>query len=40
MKTKARKRRIAFAEIVEYVRVVALMMQEDFRGPAQHDAIH
>jgi len=30
----------AFAEIVEYVRVVALMMHEDFRGPRQHDAIH
>ena len=30
----------AFAEIVEYVRVVALMMREDFRGPGQHEAIH
>jgi len=30
----------AFAEIVEYVRVVALMMQEDFRGPGQDEAIH
>jgi len=30
----------AFAEIVEYVRVVALMMREDFRGPGQGEAIH
>ena len=30
----------AFVEIVEYVRVVALMMREDFRGPDQHEAIH
>jgi uncharacterized protein YgfB (UPF0149 family) len=30
----------AFAEIVEYVRIVALMMREDFRGPAQGEAIH
>jgi len=30
----------AFAEIVEYVRVVALMMREDFRGPASDEAIH
>ena len=31
---------VAFTEIVEYVRVVALMMREDFRGPGQHEAIH
>ena len=30
----------AFMEIVEYVRVVALMMREDFRGPAGDEAIH
>jgi uncharacterized protein YgfB (UPF0149 family) len=30
----------AFAEIVEYVRVVTLMMHEDFRGPGQDEAIH
>jgi len=30
----------AFAEIVEYVRVVVLMMREDFRGPGLHEAIH
>ena len=30
----------AYVEIVEYVRVVALMMHEDFRGPGQHEAIH
>jgi uncharacterized protein YgfB (UPF0149 family) len=31
---------VAFTEIVEYARVVALMMREDFRGPAQDEAIH
>jgi uncharacterized protein YgfB (UPF0149 family) len=30
----------AYAEIVEYVRIVALTMREEFRGPAQDDAIH
>lgn len=30
----------AYAEIVEYVRVVALTMREDFRGPGQGEAIH
>lgn len=30
----------AFVEIVEYVRVVALMMREDLRGPGLQDAIH
>ncbi len=30
----------AYAEIVEYVRVVVLMMREDFRGPGQDEAIH
>jgi uncharacterized protein YgfB (UPF0149 family) len=30
----------AFAEIVEYVRIVALMMHEDFRGPGAGEAIH
>jgi len=31
---------IAFTEIVEYVRVVTLMMSEDFRGPGANDPIH
>jgi uncharacterized protein YgfB (UPF0149 family) len=31
---------VAFTEIVEYVRVVTLMMREDFRGPGAHDPIH
>lgn len=31
---------MAYAEIVEYVRVVALMMREDFRGPGEGEAIH
>ena len=30
----------AFVEIVEYVRVVALMLHEEFRGPGQNEAIH
>ena len=30
---------VAYAEIVEYVRVVALMMREEFRGPNGGDAI-
>ena len=31
---------VAFTEITEFVRVVALMMREDFRGPGQDEAIH
>ncbi len=30
----------AYAEIVEYVRVVALTLREEFRGPGSGDAIH
>jgi len=30
----------AYAEIVEYVRVVALVLREDFRGPRADEAIH
>jgi yecA family protein len=30
----------AYAEIVEYVRVVALTLREEFRGPGRDDAIH
>ena len=30
----------ALTEIIEYVRVVTLMMREDFRGPGSDDAIH
>lgn len=30
----------AYAEIVEYVRVVTLMMREDFRGPDENEVIH
>jgi len=30
----------AYTEIVEYVRVVALTMREDFRGPTLGEAIH
>lgn len=31
---------IAFAEIVEYIRVVILMIREDLRGPDGQDLIH
>ena len=30
----------ALIEIIEYVRIVSLMMQEEFRGPGVEDAIH
>lgn len=30
----------AFAEIVEYIRIVVLMIREDLRGPDEQDAIH
>ena len=31
---------IAFAEIVEYIRIVILMIREDLRGPDGQDLIH
>lgn len=31
---------VAFAEIVEYIRIVTLMMHEDFRGPGANNPIH
>ena len=31
---------IAFAEIVEYIRIVILMIREDLRGPEGQDLIH
>lgn len=31
---------IAFAEIVEYIRIVTLMIREDLRGPESQDFIH
>jgi len=30
----------AFAEIVEYIRIVILMIREDLRGPSGQDSIH
>ena len=30
----------AYVEISEYVRVVTLMLQEEFRGPGTNDRIH
>lgn len=40
VETKVDEEENAYAEIVEYVRVVALMMREDFRGPGTDEAIH
>lgn len=31
---------VAFAEIVEYIRIVILMIREDLRGPDGQDSIH
>lgn len=31
---------VALTEIIEYVRVVAMMMREEFRGPGSDDAVH
>jgi uncharacterized protein YgfB (UPF0149 family) len=31
---------MAFVEIVEYIRIVTLMIREDLRGPEQQDLIH
>jgi len=31
---------VAFAEIVEYIRIVILMIREDLRGPEEQDLIH
>ena len=31
---------VAFTEIVEYVRIVTLMIREDYRGPGAGDPIH
>ncbi len=31
---------VAYVEIVEYVRVVTMMLREDLRGPGEHDFIH
>jgi uncharacterized protein YgfB (UPF0149 family) len=31
---------IAFTEIVEYIRIVTLMIREDLRGPEKQDLIH
>lgn len=30
----------AFAEIIEYIRIVTLMIREDLRGPEEQDSIH
>ncbi len=30
----------ALVEIIEYVRIISLMMREEFRGPGSEDAIH
>lgn len=38
--TESEEDEIAFAEIVEYIRVVILMIREDLRGPDDQDLIH
>ncbi|MDH3903395.1 MAG: UPF0149 family protein, partial [Xanthomonadales bacterium] len=38
--TESEEDEIAFAEIVEYIRVVILMIREDLRGPEDQDLIH
>lgn len=38
--TESEEDEIAFSEIVEYIRVVILMIREDFRGPEEQDYIH
>jgi len=39
-KVESEEDEMAYTEIVEYVRVVTLMMREDFRGPGSDEAIH
>lgn len=38
--TESEEDEVAFAEIVEYIRVVVLMIREDLRGPGRQDSIH
>lgn len=38
--TQSEEDEIAFAEIIEYIRVVTLMIREDLRGPDGMDLIH
>lgn len=38
--TQSEEDEIAFAEIIEYIRVVTLMIREDLRGPDGMDSIH
>lgn len=38
--TESEEDEIAFAEIVEYIRIVILMIREDLRGPEELDLIH
>lgn len=38
--TESEEDEVAFAEIVEYIRVVILMIREDLRGPDGQDLIH
>jgi uncharacterized protein YgfB (UPF0149 family) len=38
--TDSEEEEAAYVEIVEYVRVVAMMLREDFRGPRDGDSLH
>ena len=38
--TESEEDEIAFTEIVEYIRIVILMIREDLRGPGEQDLIH
>jgi len=38
--TESEEDEVAFAEIIEYIRVVILMIREDLRGPDGQDFIH
>jgi len=38
--TQSEEDETAYAEIIEYIRVVILMIREDLRGPEEQDFIH
>lgn len=38
--TQSEEDEVAFAEIIEYIRIVTLMIREDLRGPDGLDSIH
>ena len=38
--TESEEDEVAYAEIIEYIRIVVLMIKEDLRGPEDRDFIH